>query len=75
MTTLPSDCSCRPTSKASLSLEELLERQARYYSTQCVIHTASLKMEAAIEMWDLKGQCHVERQRKLLEGSIFKKIK
>ena len=29
---IPSDCSWRPTSKASLSLEELLERQARYWN-------------------------------------------
>lgn len=27
---IPWDCSCKPTSKASLSLEELVERQAKY---------------------------------------------
>ena len=30
----PSDCSCKPTSKASLSLLELLERQAKYLSNK-----------------------------------------
>ena len=27
---LPSDCSCKPTSKASLSFDELLDKHARY---------------------------------------------
>ena len=36
------DCSCKPTSKASLSLLELLERQAKYLSNNKVNHNKYL---------------------------------
>ena len=59
---LPSDCSCKPTSKASLSFDELLDKHARYWIIVNILNVIrNISQEIPYRCYNAEEELHFHR--------------